>query len=73
MLPALVRVFEIGEAEAEFDSRDAAAAMRAYADEIDARAARIEDPDAQAAPSSAGPATWPGTLPSPTGARILTT
>jgi hypothetical protein len=33
----------------ELDSRDAAAAMRAYADEIDARAAELEDPDAQAA------------------------
>ena len=34
---------------AELDSRDAAAAMRAYADEIDAHAAELEDPDAQAA------------------------
>jgi hypothetical protein len=32
----------------ELDSRDATAAMRAYADEIDARAAELEDPDAQA-------------------------
>lgn len=88
-LPALIRVLEIGEAEAdwarkeeerrseireerwkevkkeafihvayernaksllaELDSRDAAAAMRAYADEIDAHAAELEDPDAQAA------------------------
>lgn len=29
---------------AELDSRDAAAAMRAYADEIDARAAALEAP-----------------------------
>jgi hypothetical protein len=88
-LPALVRVLEVGEAEAEWarkeeerradirkerweevkkeafvrvayernaerllaelDSRDAAAAMRAYADEIDARAAALEASAAQAA------------------------
>jgi epoxyqueuosine reductase QueG len=34
---------------AELDSRDAAAAMRTYADEIDSHAAELEDPDAQAA------------------------
>ena len=34
---------------AELDSRDAAAAMRVYADEIDTRAAELEAPDAQAA------------------------
>jgi hypothetical protein len=34
---------------AELDSRDAAAAMRAYADEIDAHTAELEDADAQAA------------------------
>lgn len=88
-LPSLVRVLEIGQAEAdwarkeeerrseireerwkevkkealvhvayernakrllaELDSRDAAAAMRVYADEIDTRAAELEAPDAQAA------------------------
>jgi hypothetical protein len=88
-LPALIRVLEIGEAEAdwarkeeerrsvireerwkevkkdafvhvayernatrllaELDSRDATAAMRAYPDEIDARAAALEVPAAQAA------------------------
>lgn len=34
---------------AELDSRDAAATMRAYADEIDARAATLEAPAAQEA------------------------
>jgi hypothetical protein len=34
---------------AELGSRDAAAAMRAYACEIDAHAAELENPDAQAA------------------------
>lgn len=88
-LPALIRVLEIGQAEAdwarkeeerrseiredrckevkkeafvhvayernakrlltELDSRDAAAAMRAYADEIDARASALEAPAARAA------------------------
>jgi hypothetical protein len=33
----------------ELDSRDTTAAMRAYADEIDARAAELEAPDAQRA------------------------
>ncbi len=32
----------------ELESRDAAAVMRAHADEIDARATGLEDPDAQA-------------------------
>jgi hypothetical protein len=34
---------------AELDSRDAAAAMRTYADEIDAWVAALEAPSAQAA------------------------
>lgn len=49
---AFVRVAYQRNAErllAELDSRDAVAAMRAYADEIDARAAELEDLDAQAA------------------------
>jgi hypothetical protein len=89
LLPALVRVLEVGEVEAEWawkegergaairqdrweevkreavvrvahernaerllaelDSRDAATAVRTYADEIDARAAALEFPAAQAA------------------------
>jgi hypothetical protein len=39
---------------AELDSRDATAAMRAYADEINARAAALEDPAAQEAHEWAG-------------------
>jgi len=39
---------------AELASRDAAAAVRAYAAEIDAHAAELEDPDAQAARTWAG-------------------
>lgn len=49
---AFVRVAYERNAErllAELDSRDAAAAMRAYADEITARAAALEGPAAQAA------------------------
>lgn len=38
----------------ELGSRDATAAMRAYADGIDARAAELEAPDAQAAREWAG-------------------
>ena len=52
LLPALVRVGYERNAErllAELDSRDAAAAMRTYADEIDARAATLKAPAAQAA------------------------
>lgn len=33
----------------KLESRDAVAAMRTYADEVDARAAELKDPDAQAA------------------------
>jgi hypothetical protein len=49
---AFVRVAYERNAErllAELDSRDAAATMRAYADEIDARVAALEAPAAQAA------------------------